>query len=129
MRHHPLNPSAFSSPDPSKSTKNHNSDPTRREFSQRSALQGANDAISENVLYNYGVNYVAGSLIYGNQKLPRHTAISMADSMVTQWKDSPGHNANMLAPNAKGIGVGVAIDLNAANLQLPKAYATQVFSG
>lgn len=45
-----------------------------------------------------------------------------ADSLVQKWSTSPGHNANMLRPEATHIGVGVAV--NGAGHQ----YAVQNFA-
>lgn len=41
---------------------------------------------------------------------PRGSAENLADFFMNQWKNSPGHNANMLSKDVVDIGVGVAKD-------------------
>ena len=113
-------------------THTNTSDPTKRDPKDRAALFGVTGVgISENAIQNFAVQYVGYTPIPIGQKLPNHTAITLADAMVTGpdgWKFSPGHNTNMLRASAKAIGCGVAFDTDAATKQVPYAWAIQKFS-
>lgn len=68
--------------------------------------------VGENIHTNYGSTNYAGAL-----------------KIFTSWKNSPGHNANMLAPEWKYIGVGVATSPVSGSYykNLPVLTATQHF--
>lgn len=41
--------------------------------------------------------------------IARHTYRSLAESVVEQWMDSPGHRKNLLSPDASALGAGAAL--------------------
>jgi uncharacterized protein YkwD len=70
-------------------------------FSHCSPTKGCPDQRIENVGYNYrwfGENIAAGN--------------ATPEKTFTQWKNSPGHRANMLNTNAREIGVGYYLQPN-----------------
>jgi len=69
---------------------------------------GPYGAIGENILETYGSQ--------------DFDAAAFAESAVSGWMNSPGHRANILSPNYRSSGIGVAVNGG-------YAYATQVFRG
>ena len=83
-------------------------DATRRGTTERGKLAGvANPRIAENIAYNY--NYTDGK-----------TYIQVAQKLVEQWMNSPGHRSNILSNNGKQMGMGTFY-VNG------RMYGTQVF--
>ena len=53
----------------------------------------------------------------------------MAQRLVRSWMESPGHRANILDPDYRGIGVGVAVDIDTdRGTPWETVWATQNFS-
>ncbi|MCD8374350.1 MAG: S-layer homology domain-containing protein [Oscillospiraceae bacterium] len=59
----------------------------------------------------FGLKMGAGENIVSNQNLLTVTLTEAAETFVEQWKNSPGHNANMLS-DANYIGCGVYVSSN-----------------
>lgn len=90
--------------------------------------------LSENISYRpRTTKYQIHRTLAGD---PRHTptkyhkgARSMAQSIVEGWMDSPGHRANILDPQARRIGVGLAVlEDDQYGYTDEVVYATQNFS-
>lgn len=75
----------------------------------------------ENIAYNHRENFGDKWGAYGTSKNP----MQAADALFEQWKNSPGHDKNMLAQN-NVVGVGVHI---AKHGQYTRIYGTQKFYG
>lgn len=61
-------------------------------------------------------------------RIPDHTYLSLAEQVVNNWMNSPGHRRNILEPRFKRLGCAVAInpkDVNNGSIGL--AYCTQNF--
>lgn len=55
---------------------------------------------------NYKWRYVAENIaMFSSQSITREAA----ETLFNMWKNSPGHNKNMLSPNAEEIGVGIYV--------------------
>lgn len=77
-------------------------DETAKTPTQRAQKMGVvNAAIAENI---------AGSFLR-----PQTTYLALADGLITQWMNSKGHRANILADNGKEMGCGVYIDPSKKN--------------
>lgn len=86
----------------------------------RLALEGIrNTESSENIAYTFGIQYEGGrgvyspaqnggyfSYSYKGDPIPNHTYLTLAQAVVIQWYNSPGHRRNMLSPNFKYLGTG-----------------------
>ena len=97
----------------------HPSDPSQRGPSDRGKRAGIKNAsLAENIATGFGIQYEAGKPIYimdatkgvfsyissKGPALPMHTYLSLAQSLVDQWMNSPGHRANMLNAGYTRIG-------------------------
>lgn len=64
---------------------------------------------------------------HDGQQIPAHTYASFANWIVHLWMNSPGHRKNILTPQFKLHGSGVAFDAKEA--KCGKFYATQSLAG
>ena len=76
-----------------------------------------NPAIAENI-HNVAAIQYDGGWVYprggrgrfarspGGALIPAHTYLSFADSVVTDWMNSPGHRANIMHREARQLGIG-----------------------
>jgi len=115
-------------------------DASRREPGDRARLAGiANPVVAENIAGNFAIQYEAGTPLSdpppapgvftdGSGKIiPVHTPLTLANALVTQWMNSPGHRANILDSEAVEIGCGVAFyDLDKDG-GVPRVNAVQLF--
>ena len=78
---------------------------------------------AENIAFNFLLRYESGKPFYQREEggrtvysyepngpaLQPHTALSFAESILTQWMNSPGHRKNIVAPESEFLGVGCAL--------------------
>ncbi len=65
---------------------------------------------------------------YKGDPIPNHTYVSLAQSVVQQWMNSPGHRANILNSNYTFLGVGGKHYLDPAFHYIDKFVVAQCFS-
>ena len=53
---------------------------------------------------------IAGNFTAGKQDMTRADWAALPGELFTQWRDSVGHNENMLRSTSQGVGVGVTVD-------------------
>ena len=94
---------------------------------------------AENVAFTFLLRYEAGRSFYtreeggrplhsytpGGPPLAPHTYLSFAESILTQWMNSPGHQKNIISTQAEYLGVGCGLTRN--DLGFETIYATQSF--
>ncbi len=62
--------------------------------------------------------------------VPLHSYLSLGQSIVKAWINSPDHRANLLYKDFKYLGCGVHVEPQSqGNKNIPRIYATQVFGG
>mgnify|MGYP000858467705 FL=1 len=96
-----------------------NHDPVFRYWNGVTLDGGDTSYAGENVVYNHLDNYGDKWGAYGTVKTP----VQAADALFDQWKNSSGHDKNMLAQN-NVVGVGVHI---AKHSEGTRVYGTQKF--
>ncbi len=112
----------------------------RRQPEDRARLAGIeNPKIAENIATGFLIQYEPrrpvrflgpGKFRYSNKKsgfIEYHTYLSLADALVQQWMNSPGHRANILSSKAYEIGIGISPFYKTSFNQMPSFYATQNF--
>ena len=97
-------------------------DASKRTPEQRIAMSGYKaGATAENIAGSFGIKYEAGaSVSFGGPgviklngvEIPPHSPRSLAESLVTQWMNSPGHRANILSQGVTEMGSGVTFYVN-----------------
>lgn len=102
-------------------TDNFNHDPDYKYLGAGKLDGGDTSYAGENIAYNHRENFGDKWGAYGTSKNP----MQAADALFEQWKNSPGHDKNMLAQN-NVVGVGVHI---AKHGQYTRIYGTQKFYG
>ena len=100
-------------------TDNFNHDPDYKYFGAGKLDGGDTSYAGENIAYNHRENFGDKWGAYGTSKNP----MQAADALFDQWKNSSGHDKNMLAQN-NVVGVGVHI---AKHGQFTRIYGTQKF--
>ena len=100
-------------------TDNFNHDPDYKYFGAGKLDGGDTSYAGENIAYNHRENFGDKWGAYGTTKNP----MQAADALFDQWKNSSGHDKNMLAQN-NVVGVGVQI---AKHGQFTRIYGTQKF--
>ena len=100
-------------------TDNFNHDPDYKYFGAGKLDGGDTSYAGENIAYNHRENFGDKWGAYGTTKNP----MQAADALFDQWKNSSGHDKNMLAQN-NVVGVGVHI---AKHGQFTRIYGTQKF--
>lgn len=105
----------------------------------RAKLTGiTNPYIAENIAEDFGLQYVSGSNVYIVDKgkfsykpegnlIPPHTYLSMAESLLKKWMNSPEHRKNILSENAIQMGCGACFFMNNTFNDMPTFMATQNF--
>jgi len=100
-------------------TDDFNHDPNYKYFGAGRLDGGDTTYAGENIAYNHRENFGDKWGAYGTSKNP----MQAADALFDQWKNSSGHDKNMLAQN-NVVGVGVHI---AKHGQFTRIYGTQKF--
>ena len=100
-------------------TDDFNHDPNYKYFGAGKLDGGDTSYAGENIAYNHRENFGDKWGAYGTSKNP----MQAADALFDQWKNSSGHDKNMLAQN-NVVGVGVHI---AKHGQFTRIYGTQKF--
>ena len=100
-------------------TDNFSHDPDYKYFGAGKLDGGDTSYAGENIAYNHRENFGDKWGAYGTTKNP----MQAADALFDQWKNSSGHDKNMLAQN-NVVGVGVHI---AKHGQFTRIYGTQKF--
>jgi uncharacterized protein YkwD len=111
-------------------------------MAKRLALVGIMNAFSgENISYFSALNYEAGrsvftppqnggyfSYTFRGKPIENRTYQQCAITVVTRWMNSPGHRKNILNPNFKYLGAGVAYFKDEDFYKMPFFKATQNFA-
>jgi uncharacterized protein YkwD len=96
--------------------------------------------VAENIATHFAIRYESGRKVYIDEKRgkkafsyrPRgepilpHTYRSFATSLLDQWMDSPGHRANILAPQPTHLGA--ACELSRSRIGIDQFHCVQVFA-
>lgn len=96
---------------------------------------------SENVARTFALDYKSGRKFFTREEggevihsykadgkaLEYHNYASFAEALVDDWMDSPAHRVNILAKQAKFLGVGLAYKKADARTGLDEVYSTQNF--
>jgi uncharacterized protein YkwD len=72
---------------------------------------------------------IFGENIVGKASSQRQDWAARASELITLWKNSPGHNANMLEESYKYGAIAVVTGDNAFGRSLTGAWALQLFAG
>jgi uncharacterized protein YkwD len=95
-----------------------------------------NPFLAENIIESFVLDYKSGKPVFTDgkgkfwykiedQPLAAHTYLSLAERMVSDWMDSPGHKANILAKKAIQLGCGTSFFGNKNGM--PSVMGTQNF--
>lgn len=112
-------------------------DPTLANPSDRARFMGiANPYLAENLATQATIDYRAGESVYPRPGrghfsrtpdgpiIPARTYAQLADVLMQQWMDSPGHRKNILSADALQLGCGASITWQG---DFPTVYAVQNF--
>jgi len=116
-------------------------DSGRREPSDRAKLAGiTNPSIAENIAEGFGIAYKAGVPVYPKNTekgefsysadgpiIKPHTYISLAEALLEQWMNSPGHRSNILSKSGLQMGCGAYFYRDKSFYNMLKCRATQNF--
>ena len=116
-------------------------DSARREPADRGRLAGiTNPSIAENIAESFGIAYKAGVPIYPRNYergefsysadgpvIKPHTYLSLAESLLEQWMNSPGHRSNILSKSGLQMGCGAYFFRDRSFYNILKCRATQNF--
>lgn len=97
---------------------------------------------AENIIDSFALEYQQGKPVFtpsqnnsdffsytrGGTPIPMHTYLSLAESLVSLWFNSPGHRTNILNPELAYAGMGAYLYQDARFGGLPRVKAVQVFS-
>jgi uncharacterized protein YkwD len=97
-----------------------------------------NPFIAENIIQSFILNYKAGDYLYTPAKgvfirqsetipIKPHTYLSLAESLLKDWMNSPGHRSNILSKSALQFGCGTAVFIKKDFNDMPSILATQNF--
>lgn len=122
----------------------HTSKVTGKEtLKDRLELVGIKNSVSgENIIASFGIDYKAGTPVYTpdqnlNKKfsyqkngtpIANHTYISLADSLIETWMNSPPHRRNILNPDFSFAGAGAFQFQEAKFHNIDKVKAVILFS-
>ncbi|BDA77254.1 hypothetical protein LPTSP3_g01840 [Leptospira kobayashii] len=101
-----------------------------------------NPTSGENIINSFAIDYKPGTPVYNPEQnegkffsyqkkgppIPNHTYLSLADSLVESWMNSPPHRRNILNPDFSYMGGGVYYYQDAKFQNMDKVKAVQVFS-
>ncbi|MBN1598282.1 MAG: CAP domain-containing protein [Bacteroidales bacterium] len=98
----------------------------------------ANPHLAENIAESFVLKYKAGEKVYPGGKgvfrykpeedpISPHTYLSVAESTLSDWMNSPNHKKNILSADAVELGCGTAYFIKKDFNDMPSIYATQNF--
>jgi uncharacterized protein YkwD len=98
----------------------------------------ANPFIAENIIESFVLQYKQGKNVYtggkgifmyklGGKPIKAHTYLSLGETVLNDWMNSPGHRSNILSKDAKQLGCGTAFFLKHNFNDMPTIMATQNF--
>ena len=98
----------------------------------------ANPFLAENIVESFALRYTAGDDIYPLGKgvfsykqngdlIQTHSYLSLGESMIKSWMNSPPHRDNILSKKAVQLGCGTAFFLKEDFNEMPAVIATQNF--
>jgi uncharacterized protein YkwD len=109
----------------------------------RLELVGIMNAVAgENIINSFAIDYKAGTPVYTPEQnvskqfsyqkngppIPNHTYLSLAESLVSAWMNSPNHRRNILNPEFSYLGTGNFHFKDATFHGIDKVKGVQVFS-
>jgi uncharacterized protein YkwD len=97
-----------------------------------------NPFLAENIIESFVLQYTAGKEVYpdgkgifrnkpGGSPITAHTYLSLGQSMLKAWMNSPGHRSNILSKKALQLGCGTAFFIKKDFNDMPSIVATQNF--
>ena len=97
-----------------------------------------NPFLAENIVESFVLQYKAGDEVYPIAKgvfsykqngdpIPPHTYLSLGETMIDRWMNSPQHSDNVLSKKAVQLGCGTAFYLKEDFNEMPTVIATQNF--
>jgi uncharacterized protein YkwD len=97
-----------------------------------------NPLIAENIIESFVLQYKAGNKVYtggkgifrnkpDGQPITAHTYLTLGETMLNDWMNSPPHRSNILSKNAIQLGCGTAFFLKKDFNDMPSVLATQNF--
>jgi uncharacterized protein YkwD len=97
-----------------------------------------NPFIAENIIESFVLQYKAGRKVYtggkgifrnkpDEQPITVHTYLTLGETMLNDWMNSPPHRSNILSKNAIQLGCGTAFFLKKDFNDMPSVLATQNF--
>ncbi len=98
----------------------------------------SNPYLAENIVESFVLRYKAGDEVYPGEKgvfrynpndepIKAHTYLSLGESMMDRWMNSPFHRDNILLKKAVQLGCGTAFYLKEDFNDMPAVIATQNF--
>jgi uncharacterized protein YkwD len=97
-----------------------------------------NPFLAENIIETFVLQYKAGKQVYAGTKgifrnkpngypIKAHTYLSLGESILKDWMNSPHHRSNILSKDALQLGCGTAYYLKKDFNDMPSVMATQNF--
>jgi uncharacterized protein YkwD len=97
-----------------------------------------NPFLAENIIESFVLQYTAGKDVYpddkgvfrykpGGKPITAHTYLSLGQSILNDWMNSPGHRSNILSKKALQLGCGTAFFIKKDFNDMPSLVATQNF--
>lgn len=97
-----------------------------------------NPYLAENIAESFVLKYTAGDEVYPGDKgifsykkngdpIQTHSYLSLGESMIKSWMNSPPHRDNILSKKAVQLGCGTAFYLKKDFNEMPAVIATQNF--
>lgn len=98
----------------------------------------SNPYIAENIAEGFVLRYKVGTPVYPSGKgifrydlkddpIAAHTYLSLGESILKDWMNSPQHRSNIISKKAVQLGCGTAFFLKDDFNDMPTVYATQNF--
>ncbi len=114
-------------------------DKKKRDPNARARLNGVwNPFLAENIAETFCLRYQPNKEVYTpgpgkfsykpqGELIRPHTYLSLAETLLTMWMNSPDHRKNILSPDAVQLGCGVYMFLDKKFNEMPTVMATQNF--
>jgi uncharacterized protein YkwD len=98
----------------------------------------SNPFLAENIIESFMLQYKAGKQVYTGGKgifknkpngepIKAHTYLTLGESLLKDWMNSPHHRSNILSKDALQLGCGTAFFLKKDFNDMPSVMATQNF--